>query len=50
MYRKELPKKGAGAGTVCRFKGGLGEKEGVVLREEGGLIAQCTLCFIFFVS
>ena len=33
------------AWAVCRFKGGLGKKEGVVfLRGGGGVIPQCTLC------
>ena len=35
---------GGGAWTVCRFKGGLGEKEkSVVFEGGGGLIPQCTL-------
>ena len=43
---KKGPKKGAW--TVCRFIGGLGEKEEVVLR--GGLISQCTLCIIKYID
>ena len=35
-----------GAWTVCRFNGGLGEKEGVVFLM-GGLTPQCTLCKVF---
>ena len=33
-----------GAWTVGRFKGGHGKKEGLFLR--GGLIPQCTLCYL----
>ena len=41
QYRgDELPKKGAW--TVCRFKGGLGKKDGGGVFE-GGLIPQCIL-------
>ena len=32
--------------TVCKFKGGLGKKEGGGVFD-GGLISQCTLCFKF---
>ena len=34
IYRRELPKKG-GTMRVCRFKGGLGKKEGGVFFEGG---------------
>ena len=33
-----------GAWTVCRFKEGLGKKEGEGVVFEKGLISQCTLC------
>ena len=43
IYREELPKKGeGGAWTVYRFKGGLGEKEGMVFLRGGQVISQCT--------
>ena len=47
IFFKKGPKKGAW--TVCRFiGGGLGEKEGVVLR--GRLISQCTLRIIKYID
>ena len=39
-----MPKKGAR--KICRFKGGLGKKEGGSVFEEG-LITQCTLKAFF---
>ena len=33
-----------GAWTVCKFKGGLGKKEGGGVFERGELIPRCTLC------
>ena len=32
----ELPKKGGGAWTISRFRGGLGKKDGVVFLRGGG--------------
>ena len=45
QYIGVIAKKG-GACTFCRFKGGLGKKEGGGIFEEGGAgsIPQCTLC------
>ena len=43
MYRRELPKEGGLAWTVCRFKGGWQKEGGVLLRRLGGLIRQYTL-------
>ena len=42
----ELPKKGGGAWTISRFRGGLGKKDGVVFLRGGvNMITELRLIF-----